>query len=182
MNTPPRTPAHAADRLLEAIERRGAPVCVGLDPVLEKLPEALRPGRRGPAAAASALASFCLGVLDAVAPIVPAVKLQAACFERFGHRRVKAAEEVVRAATARGLPGSRDAKRRGSALTAGHYAEAAWGPGGCGPGWMTINAYLGAGGIEPFLVAGRGAFALVRTSNPGGDAVQSPRLADGRSV
>jgi len=36
--------------------------------------------------------------------------------------------------------------------------------------------------LLPFLGAGHGAFALVRTSNPSGDAVQSLRLADGRTV
>ncbi len=48
--------------------------------------------------------------------------------------------------------------------------------------WVTVNAYLGADGLAPFLKHEHGAFALVRTSNPGGDALQSLRLDDGRSV
>ena len=48
--------------------------------------------------------------------------------------------------------------------------------------WTTVSAYLGADSLSPFVGAGHGAFALVRTSNPSGDAVQSLRLADGRTV
>ena len=33
---------HFADTLLDAIAENGSPVCVGLDPVWEKLPEKLR--------------------------------------------------------------------------------------------------------------------------------------------
>lgn len=155
---------------------------MGLDPVLERLPAALRPRRGGPAAGASAVRSFCLGVLDAVAPHVPAVKLQSACFERFGHRGAKVAEEVLREASERDLQVILDAKRGDIAVTAEHYAESAWGSSGGDPDWLTIQSYLGSDGIDPFLVAGRGAFALVRTSNKGGDAVQTLRLADGRTV
>jgi orotidine-5'-phosphate decarboxylase len=45
-----------------------------------------------------------------------------------------------------------------------------------------VSAYLGEDGILPFLKDGLGAFALVRTSNPSGDALQSLTLADGRTV
>ena len=58
--------------------------------------------------------------------------------------------------------------------------------------WDLLRALLtqyqgdGKDGIEPFVTLSKaqnkGLFALVRTSNPGGDAVQSLQLADGRSV
>jgi orotidine-5'-phosphate decarboxylase len=176
MGPGPREPLHAADRLLAAIERAGAPVCVGLDPVLERLPAALR-GR-----GLEGVRSFCLGVLDAVAGVVPAIKLQSACFERHGHRGVEAAEAVAREASGRGMQVILDVKRGDIAVSAGHYAEAAWGDSGPDPDWITIQSYLGEDGITPFLRRGRGAFALVRTSNPGGDTVQAQELADGRSV
>ncbi|MCP3905921.1 MAG: orotidine-5'-phosphate decarboxylase, partial [Planctomycetes bacterium] len=48
--------------------------------------------------------------------------------------------------------------------------------------WVTVNAYFGADGISPFLGDGGGVFALVRTSNTGGDALQSQRLMDGRTI
>jgi orotidine-5'-phosphate decarboxylase len=168
---------HAADRLVRAVERAGAPACVGIDPVLERLPAALRPEGGDAGAAASALAAFSMGVLDAVAGTVPCVKVQAACFERYGHRGVAALEQVLDAARQRGLQVILDAKRGDVSVSAGHYAEAVK-----AADWVTVNSYLGPDAIEPFLRPGAGVFALVRTTNPGGDVVQGQRLADGRTV
>lgn len=170
---------HFADRLFAAIDARGAPVCVGLDPVYEKLPESLRGDDP-----AEALFRFCNGVLEAVAPHVPAVKPQAACFERYGPSGVAALYRVISHAKARGLICILDAKRGDIGTSVEHYAAATLGPNGADA--VTVNSYLGADGIEPFLSVarehGQGVFALVRTSNPGGDAIQTPRLTDGRSV
>jgi orotidine-5'-phosphate decarboxylase len=175
---------HAADRLLDAIERMAAPACVGLDPVLERLPDAIGPRTTDAAASLAAIETFCLGVLDAVTGAVPCVKLQAACFERYRHRGVELMHRLIAAADQRGLEVILDAKRGDVGISAEHYAaglfdehvstraagaEAA----DDRPDWVTINSYLGADGIEPFLRRGHGAFALVRTSNPGGDALQS---------
>lgn len=185
---PDSTPKeHPADRLCAAIARAGSPVCVGIDPVLDRLPAALQPARRDDRAASQAIASFSLGVMDAVTPHTACVKLQSACFERFGPAGVEALRRVIDEARERGLQVILDAKRGDIGLTAEHYAAAVFGddPGENTPGtpdWVTINSYFGEDGIRPFLRPGCGAFALVRTSNPGGDAVQGARLADGRSV
>lgn len=174
------TSAHASDRLLARIEQVGAPTCVGLDPVVEKLPAALRPAG-GDEAAAAAIEAFSTGVLDAVAGRAPAVKVQAACFERHGPAGVRSLARVLE--HARGLACFEvilDWKRGDIGVSAEHYAAAA--RGALDSDWTTVNSYLGADGIAPFLAAGRGAFALVRTSNPSGDALQSLPLADGRTV
>jgi orotidine-5'-phosphate decarboxylase len=179
------TISHAADRLLNAIDLRGAPVCVGLDPDVNRLPQSIRPRGNDPTSIVSAIESFCLGVLDAVVEIVPCVKPQAACFERYREVGVASMYRVIAAARQRGLQVILDAKRGDMGLTADHYATAAFGPiadDGDGakhdsPDWITVNSYLGRDGIEPFLRPDRGAFALVRTSNPGGDALQSLPLA-----
>ena len=65
------------DRLGDRIERVGSPVCVGLDPVLERLPDVVRAEHWEPTAAIDA---FCRGAIDAVADNVAAVKPQSACF------------------------------------------------------------------------------------------------------
>ena len=65
---------NAADRLLARIDAAGAPICVGLDPVVEKLPAVLRPAA-GDEAAALAIEHFSVGVIDAVAGVAPAVKV-----------------------------------------------------------------------------------------------------------
>ncbi len=177
---------HAADRLLAAIQRVGAPVCVGIDPVVQRLPAALSPAAGDADACAAAIRSFSIEVLDAVAPHVACVKLQSACFERYGVPGLEALQAVTGAARDRGLQVVLDAKRGDIGVSAEHYAHAAFGgEAGTQPApadWLTINSYFGDDGIRPFLHAGRGAFALVRTSNPGGDRVQAARLEDGRTV
>jgi orotidine-5'-phosphate decarboxylase len=167
---------HPADHLNAAIDAAGAPVCVGLDPVLDRLPGGGIAGKDP----ARAIRDFCMLVIDAVASVVPAVKIQSACFERYGAAGVAACERVIDAARERELVVILDAKRGDIGVSAEHYAAATLA--GAHPAhWVTVNAYLGEDGLTPFLASG-GAFALVRTSNPGGDAIQTPRLADGRSV
>lgn len=176
----PAEPEHPADRLLRRIDAVGAPACVGLDPVVERLPAVLRPAS-GDAAAAAAIEAFSVGVIEAVRGAAAAVKVQAACFERHGPEGVAALCRVLAAARATdGLEVILDFKRGDIGVSADHYAAAARGP--MAAGWTTVSAYLGTDALVPFLGAGHGAFALVRTSNPSGDAVQSLRLSDGRTV
>lgn len=173
MNTPPAPTIHPADSLLDAVDRVGSPVCVGIDPVLERLPDAcLVEGEPLPA-----IERFCRGVIEAVAPHVGVCKYQSACFERYGAAGVALLENLVVHARETGLEVILDAKRGDIGVSARHYAAAV--PDAAR--WVTVNAYLGTDGIEPFLERG-GAFALARTSNPGGDALQRLRLEDGRSI
>jgi orotidine-5'-phosphate decarboxylase len=172
-------PSHFADRLGEAINRRGTPACVGLDPVLDRLPEPIRLAHDD---AATAIAAFCSGVIRAVAPIVPAIKIQSACFERFGDHGVRTLRTTVLEARAAGLIVILDAKRGDIGLSAEHYAAAAF-EGAAAADALTVSPYLGPDTLEPYLRhRGHGVFVLVRTSNPGSDHVQSCRLQDGRSV
>jgi orotidine-5'-phosphate decarboxylase len=170
---------HPADRLMNAVTALAAPVCVGLDPVVGRLPDEIRPTNAS--ASVEAMRAFTLGVLDAIAGRVPCVKLQSACFERYGFAGVEALEQLVGEAHERDLVVILDAKRGDIGISAEHYAAAAFDQPHPAD-WITINAYLGEDGITPFLPPGNGAFALVRTSNPGGDALQMRRLDDGRTV
>lgn len=167
---------HFADALLERLAAGLAPVCVGLDPVLEKLPEAVRSKFELPT---YALRAFSIGVIDAIADLVPVVKFQAACYERHGSPGVVALEAAMRHARDAGLLVLLDAKRGDIGISSDHYAAAAV---NAGAHAITVNGYLGPSGIAPFLAAGLGVFVLVRTSNPDSDAVQSQRLVDGRSI
>jgi orotidine-5'-phosphate decarboxylase len=165
-----------SDLLAQAISRVGSPVCVGLDPVLESLPAEVRARHPEPLAAIS---DFSHGVLREIAPIVPAVKFQSACFERYGSKGFAVLEECAAEAARLGLVIVWDAKRGDISTTAAHYAAAAK---NLPAHVVTVNGYLGRSGIQPFLDAGLGVFILVRTSNPDSDAVQAHRLADGRSI
>lgn len=171
---------HFADRLCSAIDAAGAPACVGLDPVLDKLPRSVVDSASSDA---DAIERFSAGVLDAVHGVVPAVKLQSACFERFGSAGFAALERTAQQARSMGFVVILDAKRGDIGVSAEHYAHAAFTT--LGADAVTVSPYMGADTIEPFLTnsyADRGVFALVRTSNPGSDAVQSRRLEDGRTV
>lgn len=167
-----------ADRLAGAIDRAGVPACVGIDPVLEKLP----PSLRSCADAGEALRAFSIGVCDAVAGIVPAVKFQSACYERFGERGLLALREAVRHARTLDLVVILDAKRGDIGISAEHYAAAAFSP-PFDADALTVSPYLGMDTIEPYLKhAGRGVFVLVRTSNPGSDALQNTRTREGLTI
>ncbi|MGB0768379.1 MAG: orotidine-5'-phosphate decarboxylase [Phycisphaeraceae bacterium] len=171
---------HFSDRLLAACHAKGAPVCVGLDPVIERLPAAI-----DRANAVTAIEAFSTAIVDAVAEVVPAVKPQSACYERYGAAGVAVYHKVVERAKRAGLVVVGDAKRGDIGTSSAHYAAGLLDePHGCDA--LTVNGYLGGDGLEPFQAvaaeAGKGLFVLVRTSNPGGDAIQSLRLEDGRSV
>lgn len=167
---------HAGDRLVSRIDAAGTPVCVGLDPDVDRLPE---PVWSGWGCDIEAVEAFCVGVVEAVAGVVPAVKPQSACFERFGHAGVRVLEAVCRRARDAGLVVVLDAKRGDIGVSARHYAAMA---ADLGADWITVNAYLGMETLEPYLEAGLGIFALVRTSNPGSDGLQGARLAGGETV
>jgi orotidine-5'-phosphate decarboxylase len=179
-----------ADRLAQAVERKHSQLVVGLDPRLDVLPMELRgEAVLGRAAAASAVARFCKGIVDAVGPYVVAVKPQAAFFEALGSDGVRALEEVCDYARAGGLLVLLDAKRGDIGSTSRAYAAAYLEPRNGDPALadaVTASPYLGHDSIEPFLAACRrhdaGLFLLVRTSNAGAADVQDAILSDGKPL
>ncbi len=179
-----------SDRLAEAVEQRRSQLVVGLDPQLDLLPLELRgDARLGLEAAAEAIARFCCGVIDAVAPSVVAVKPQLAFFEAAGPDGLRAFEEVCSYARSAGLLVIADGKRGDIGSTARAYASAYLEPRDDGDpiaDALTVNTYLGSDSLEPFVQAcrryGGGLFCLVKTSNPGGADVQDLQLSDGRPL
>ncbi len=162
------------DRLFSRVTEVGSRLVVGLDPVLDRLPDEVR--HEDPE---ESLVGFAVGILDAVADLVAAVKPQAAFYERFGWRGWRALERTCAAAAERGIPVILDAKRGDIGSTAAAYAEALLGdaPGSLGASVdaLTVNPYLGTDSLQPFLERarhGRGIFVLTRTSNPGGAEFQ----------
>lgn len=185
---------HFADSLMAAIRRTGTPVCVGIDPRPEDLPPGFLdkfPGDR--AGVARALEAFGNAVVDVVAPLVPAVKFQAAFYEAYGPEGFAALHATAGHARAAGLIVLLDGKRNDIGSTAEAYARAYLGKVPVGdsfaPSWdvdaMTLNAYLGTDGIAPFAKVaareGKGIFVLVRTSNASAREFQD-LVADGRPL
>lgn len=178
-----------ADRLLAAIDAKNAPVCVGIDPVYERLPDAVA-GPVGQRDAADvprvieAFGTFIDGVLGAVGPVVPCVKFQSAYFERLGPAGVALYFEKIAKAKSLGLLTIGDVKRGDIGPTSVAYADAHL-LGEDRPDAITVNPMLGIDTVEPFLHAasgaGKGLFVLVRTSNPGSADLQDVKLDDGRT-
>jgi orotidine-5'-phosphate decarboxylase len=169
---------HFADRLAAEVRRKQTPVLVGLDPRAQSLPPRMIEGE-GHEAVARAYQRFCEGVIDVVAPLVPAVKPQAAFFEQLGPAGCVALGNVIRYASAKGLIVIIDGKRNDIGSTAEAYAQAYLGPGSSsawGGDALTVSPYLGDDSLSPFVdVATKraaGIFVLVKTSNPGGKTFQ----------
>lgn len=133
--------------------------------------------------AASLVYEFGAGLIEAVAGEIPAVKLQAASYERYGAAGLKAMRDLGALAKEAGLCFIADAKRNDIGSTATAYGQAWFRYFGAGA--LTVNPYLGADGInafKPFVEEGHGLFALVRTSNPSAVDLQDLILDDGRKV
>ncbi|MGD0384156.1 MAG: orotidine-5'-phosphate decarboxylase [Thermoguttaceae bacterium] len=178
------------DRLADAVGRLKNPVLVGLDPRIESLPKQLLPsgGANNRNEQARAYKQFCKGVIDVVAPLVPAVKPQAAFFEQLGPDGMGVLAEIMAYAREKGLLVILDGKRNDIGSTATAYAQGFLGAGGQSP-WgadaLTVNPYLGEDSLQPFidvaLERSAGVFVLVKTSNPGGGMIQD-LSADGKPV
>jgi orotidine-5'-phosphate decarboxylase len=157
---------HFGDRLAAAVELKGAPLCVGLDPDPALMPEGL------------GVVEFCRGIVEAVAGVAVAVKPQAAFFEAQGAGGWAALAEVCDYARGAGLLVIADGKRGDVPSTARAYVAA------LAPlaDAVTVNPYLGSDSLEPFFASGLGVFVVVKTSNPGSVDIQDLPLADGRPL
>lgn len=186
-----------ADRLINAIQAKGSPICVGIDPLMDSLPDAVA----GSAAARDAndltrcldeIHDFVMGVLEVVAPHVPVVKFQSAYFEKYLYEGVEAYYGLIAEAKEMGLLVIGDVKRGDIGSTSEAYAAAHLDDitftdleSIATPDAITVNPFLGMDTLEPFLSvakdAGKGLFVLVRTSNPGSAHLQDVKSADGRT-
>jgi len=166
--------ASFAERLIETTRELGNPLCVGLDPYLDRIPQLFRRGDMQPAKTetADAVADFCSAVLERLPDRVAAVKPQSAFFERLGWPGMRALEGIVRSARSLGLLVILDAKRGDIGSTSEAYADTYLSPGSpLESDAVTLQPYLGLDALEPFVARaetfGRGVFILVRTSNAG---------------
>ncbi|MBL8559760.1 MAG: orotidine-5'-phosphate decarboxylase [Hyphomonadaceae bacterium] len=162
-----------ADRLTAATQACGAPLCVGLDPLPDRIPALFGNARSD----VRAVVDFCEAILDRAAGKCAALKPQLGFFEPYGPEGYALARDITAAARTRGVPVILDAKRGDIGTTAEGYARATLGP---APGFdadcVTLNPYLGLDSLTPFIDAaiagGKGIAVLVRTSNPGARDIQ----------
>jgi orotidine-5'-phosphate decarboxylase len=184
------------DRLLDAIDYSHAPICVGIDPVLESLPDSVREKFQSrddaPEAAIDAIFDFTARVLKIVVQHVPIVKFQSAFFEKYLWEGVESYYSLIQEAKDLGLLVIGDVKRgdigsTATAYAAGHLAEQTGGIDSeiATPDAITVNPMLGLDTLEPFIKTAKdfakGLFVLVRTSNPGSGELQDAKLESGRT-
>src|SRR5262249_54378556 len=143
-----------ADRLHDEARRKHSVAMLGVDPKLDaRDAPGIPPGYT--------ITRFCCEVVEACAPSIIAVKPQLAFFEARGVEGMRALAEVIGTARRLGLITIADAKRGDIGSTSAAYAEAFLGDGDFGCDAVTINPYLGADAVMPFIArvsAGRGVF------------------------
>ncbi len=180
--------SHFADRLCDAVKSKKTSLIVGLDPVYNRLPSEIRNHRQmndesDAAAAVDAIFDFCTQTMRIVAPMVPAVKINIAFFEKYLWEGLETYYSLISEADELGLEIIGDVKRGDIGHTAEAYAaahlenpELAGLEDTLAPDAITVNGYTGTDGIEPFAEMadkqGKGVFVLVRTSNPSAAAIQ----------
>ncbi len=156
------------ERLRARREALGAPLCLGVDPHPDHLPDNLPPTVAG-------VETFARGLIEAAADHAVAVKINVAFFEAFGANGWSALERVRRDVPAEALC-ILDAKRGDIGPTAERYAAGLFGH--LGADAVTLSAYLGEDAVTPFLDhADRLVYLLVRTSNPSAARIQDLTVA-----
>lgn len=186
------------NRLVENIKKTGAPIVVGLDPMLNYIPKqvqekAFEEFGETLEGAAEAVWQFNKEIVDKTCDLIPAVKPQIAMYEQFGLPGLAAFKKTVDYCQEKGLVVIGDIKRgdigsTSAAYAAGHIGKVQVGSRSYvpfGEDFITVNPYLGSDGVNPFLKVckeeKKGMFILVKTSNPSSGEFQD-RLIDGRPL
>lgn len=177
------------DVLQEKIRKLKNPVMVGLDPYLPILPQhilqaAFDEHGQTLQGAAVAYERFCTELIDSLKSLIPAVKLQSACFEALGADGIAVMQRVSKYAKEQGLYVLIDSMRGDIGSVAEIYAQAMFGEVPIGHSThklyecdaLTVNGYLGSDGIKPFLPycknSGKNIFMILKTSNKSSREVQ----------
>lgn len=186
------------NKLIAKIQKTEAPIVIGLDPMLNYIPEHIQKkafAQYGETleGAAEAIWQFNKEIVDKTWDLVPAVKPQIAMYEQFGIEGLKAYQKTVDYCHAKDLVVIGDIKRGDIGSTSAAYATGHLGKIQVGSkcytafneDFATVNPYLGSDGVKPFIEVcqeeNKGIFVLVKTSNPSSGEFQD-RLIDGRPL
>ncbi|MCI8371310.1 MAG: orotidine-5'-phosphate decarboxylase [Lachnospiraceae bacterium] len=186
------------EKLIDKIKKTNAPIVVGLDPMLDYIPDFIKERAfeelgETLEGAAEAVWQYNKAIVDAVYELIPAVKPQIAMYEQFGVEGLKAYQKTVDYCREKDLVVIGDVKRGDIGSTSAAYATAHLGKVTVGSkkypvfneDFATVNPYLGTDGIKPFIDVckeeKKGLFILVKTSNPSSGEFQD-RLIDGRPL
>ncbi len=183
------------DKLIDKIKETNNPTVIGLDPRYEMIPEYIKNKyQKNLEGVAKAIVEFNKALIDATYDIIPAVKPQIAFYEMYGLEGMKAFEETCKYAKEKGMIVIADIKRGDIGTTAKAYSNAFLGKTKIGEqeesiydvDFVTLNPYMGIDAIKPFIEDcekyNKGAFILVKTSNPSSGDLQDLKLENGEEV
>ena len=186
------------NQLIANIKKTGAPIVVGLDPMLKYIPEHIQKKAfvefgETLEGAAEAIWQFNKEIVDKTYDLIPAVKPQIAMYEQFSIPGLVAFKKTVDYCKSKGLVVIGDIKRgdigsTSSAYAVGHIGKVQVGSKTYAPfdeDFVTVNPYLGSDGVNPFIDVckeeKKGLFILVKTSNPSSGEFQD-QMIDGRPL
>ncbi len=184
------------DKLIEKIQKTGAPIVVGLDPMMKFVPDHIKKTaftQKGETleGAAEAVWLYNKEIIDKTYDLIPAVKPQIAMYEQFVIPGLCAFKRTVAYCKEKGLVVIGDIKRGDIGSTSAAYAAAHLGKvqvgsslcAGFDEDFVTVNPYLGSDGVQPFIDVCReeqkGIFVLVKTSNPSSGEFQDRMVSTG---
>lgn len=187
------------DKLIEKIQKTGAPIVVGLDPMMKFVPDHIKKtafAQKGETleGAAEAVWLYNKEIIDKTYDLIPAVKPQIAMYEQFGIPGLAAFQRTVEYCKEKDLIVIGDIKRGDIGSTSAAYAAAHLGKvqvgsslcAGFDEDFVTVNPYLGSDGVQPFIDVCReeakGIFVLVKTSNPSSGEFQDQMVSTGKTT
>lgn len=185
-------------KLISKIQKTHAPIVVGLDPMMNYIPDhiqkkAFEQFGETLKGAAEAIWQYNKEIIDHTYDLIPAVKPQIAMYEQFGIEGLKAFQRTVNYCKEKDIIVIGDVKRGDIGSTSAAYAAGHLGKVQVGSktyaafdeDFATVNPYLGSDGVKPFIDVCRqekkGLFILVKTSNPSSGEFQD-QLVDGRPL
>ena len=186
------------NKLVAKIKETKAPIVVGLDPMLNYIPEHVQKKAFAEfgetlEGAAEAIWQFNKEIVDKTYDLIPAVKPQIAMYEQFGVPGIEAFKKTVDYCKSKDLVVIGDIKRGDIGSTSAAYAVGHLGSVKVGSkeyvpfdeDFATVNPYLGSDGVNPFIDVckehKKGLFILVKTSNPSSGEFQD-QLIDGKPL
>ncbi|WP_353892240.1 orotidine-5'-phosphate decarboxylase [Proteinivorax hydrogeniformans] len=176
-----------AAKLSKAIKEKNNPCVVGLDPTMEMMPEFLQKKYNVSVQKENIpqmFLEFNKNIIDSVADLTPAIKVQVAFYERYGLAGIEAFYETLKYCKEKDVLTIADVKRGDIGSTALAYAEGLLQEPSIDS--ITVNPLFGTDGLTPFVdVAkkeGKGLFILLKTSNPSSAELQDLEVEGGQKV
>jgi orotidine-5'-phosphate decarboxylase len=157
------------ERLAHRAQKISSQLCVGLDPLLDRLPADLP-------IEINSILKFNQAIIDATKDFACAYKPNSAFFEQYGQVGWQILKETI-AYIPEDIPVILDVKRGDIGHTAQAYARAACDE--LGTDAVTLSPYMGLDSLKPFLdYQDKGAFVLCLTSNQSASELQGLQIAN----